>query len=260
MGVGILHTLLPRLSFMLIRLSHLSIWLAVAAAGAAMFGPSVLQRRAADIAMVLLLAAFALGLVGRSLQRRLERARDAGPAALRLDAGALGDACVAVERVAAEASSLDAALHQVGELLRGELGARMMRASRVTASEGGATLAEILSVEPLVRARPRPVALDDSMPGRALSEGRVICDLPAAIVVPVFAGTRPVALLELLGIGIEVDDGALRGLVEASARALASHADGPASSPPLLQRMGLALVPVMARLAPHARVSGGARC
>lgn len=246
---------------MLLRLSRLSIWLAVAAAGAAMFGPTALQSRAADIAVMLLFAALLLGLVGRSVRRQLERSRDAGPAALRLDAGALDDARAAVERVAAESAGLDAAVHGVGELLRGELGARTMRASRVWTSEGGATLAQILSVEPLVRARPRHVALADTLPGRALSEGRAICDLPAAIVVPVLAGTRPVALLELIGIGIEVDDDALRGVVEASARALALHAEDPVPQPaPLLGRLRVALEPLLARAEPAAGLGGGARC
>lgn len=217
---------------MLLRLSRLSFWLALAVAGLALFGPEEQRSQYTDGALALAAAAFMLWRAAIVLQQRLERRGDGVPDSVPLAAEALREAEALILRAAADAPGLEAALHRVGELLRGELGARAVRVFLVAEEDGVTGLAELVAAQPGFRAPRRAVALDDTAVGRALRAGRACVDLPRTIVLPVVREGRAIALLELVGIHMTIDEGALAPLLEAAAQALERHAGGPAAARP----------------------------
>ena len=210
---------------MLLRLSRLSLWFAAAAAGFGLFGPAGQRGLFADGALALAGVSFVLWRSALALRRRLERASDAVPAGVPLDAASLREAEAFVARAAADAPTLDAALHRVGELLRGERGARAVRAFIVCELDGAAGLCELIAAQTTMRAPRRPVALDASPIGRALRERRICVDLPRSVVLPIVRDDRAIALLELTGIEMTIDEGALTGLLTSASSSLAGLED-----------------------------------
>ena len=224
---------------MLLRLSRLSLWFAAAAAGLGLFGPTAGRGLFADVALALGGVSFVLWRAALALRRRLVHAADVVPDALPLDDAALREAESLVARAAAEATTLDAALQRVGELLRGELGARAVRAFVVDERDGAAGLSELITARPIaLRAPRRVVELDDSPIGRALRERRASIDLPRSVVLPVLHEGRAIGLLELLGIEMTIDAAALAQLLASTATALASVADRVAPPPVARQSQG----------------------
>ncbi|HEX7436406.1 MAG TPA: hypothetical protein VF308_06860 [Caldimonas sp.] len=218
---------------MLLRLSRLSSWLAAAAGGLALFGPIAQRPLCIDMALALAGAAFVLWRAALALRGRLERRADAIPAALRLDAASLGDAEALVARRAAEAPGFEAALHDVADTLRGELGARAARVFLVCAADGSVALAELVAVRPGFRTPRRAAPADDSALGRALREQRPSTDLPRALALPVLNDGSVVAIVELLGIDMTIDEPGLAQLLVAAQQSLgARFAHAAARSPP----------------------------
>lgn len=205
---------------MLLRLSRLTSWLAAAAGGLALFGPLALRALCTDIALALAATAFVLWRAALALHRRLEHPGDAVPDAVPLDAASLGDAQALVARRVAEAASFEVALHGAADTLRGELGARAARVFLVHSDAAGLAVSELIAARPGFRTPRRAVALDDTALGRALREQRPCIDLPRALVVPVLHDGSPVALLELLGIDMTIDEHALAQLLGAAQQAL----------------------------------------
>ncbi|HEX7440557.1 MAG TPA: hypothetical protein VF319_10730 [Caldimonas sp.] len=217
---------------MLLRLSRLSSWLAAAAVGLALFGPVAQRPFCIDMALALAVAAFVLWRAALALRGRLERRADEIPAALRLDAGSLGDAEALVARRAAAAPGFEAALHDVADTLRGELGARAARVFLVWAADGSVALVELVAVRPGFRTPPRAAPASDTALGRALRERRPSTDLPRALALPVLNDGAVVAVVELLGIEMTIDEPGLAQLLAAAQQSLGGHCAPPAARPP----------------------------
>ena len=215
---------------MLLRLSRLSLWLAAAAAGLALFGPADQRGLCTDIALALGGAAFVLWRTALALGRRIERPFDAVPDAVPLDAVSLRAVEALVVQAVAAAPDLETALHRTAELLRGEIGARAVRVFLVVELEGAPGLCELIATQPAFRAPRCPVAQGDSVVGRALRERRPCIDLPHAAALPVLGDGRAIALLELIGIEMPVDEGGLAQLLAATANALAERGAAPAAA------------------------------
>ncbi len=216
---------------MLLRLSRLSLWLAAAASGMAYFGPDASSGLYADTALALAGAAFVLWRGALALRRRLDHPADAVPEARVLDAAALAEARDLVAAAVQGAPTFDAALLRVGDLLRGELGARNVRVFAVSQREDTTDLAELIAAHPGFRAPRRPLAPADSLAARALREQRACIDLPRGVALPVLHEGAPVALFELTCIEVPLDEAALAGILDAATAALATHAEIRAAAP-----------------------------
>jgi len=210
---------------MLLRLSRLSTGLAAAAAGLTVFGPVELRPLGADLALALAAAAFLLWRLASALERRRARPLDPALPPLHLGAAALADARAAVGLAIAAAPSFEAALLDAGTALRGELGARQVRAYRVNALERPLTVSELMAEQPGLRAPARALTSGASMLARALHEARPCLDLPRAVVLPVLHRGIAVAALELVDIALAVDEKALAELMAAAGDGLAGRAD-----------------------------------
>ena len=216
---------------MLLRLSRLSLWLAAAAAGLALFGPLAQRELCSDIALALGGAAFVLWRGALAMRRRIERGADAVPDAMPLDAAALAAVEALVVRVASAAPDLETALQRSAETLRGELGARAARVFLVADRDGVAGVCELIATQPAFCAPRRAPTPGETALGLALRERRVCIDLPDRVALPVVDGGRAIALLELIGIEMPVDDQALTALLEATAEALAERTAGALPAP-----------------------------
>jgi hypothetical protein len=216
---------------MLLRLSRLSVCLALAAAVLAFVGPIELRGLCRDIALALAGVAFMLWRGALVLRARLAAAEAAIPAPLPLGAEALHEASALVGRAAAEPTHFEAALHAVAALLRTELGARAARVYAVSERDGVAGLRELIPAQPGFRAPRREFPRDASALARALHEGRACIDLPDAIALPVLRAAQPLAVLELRDIPIDFEEAALVALLQASADALAQRDDALAQDP-----------------------------
>jgi hypothetical protein len=205
---------------MLLRLSRLSSCLAVAAGALALLGPAEWRGLGTDIALACAAVGFMLWRAALVLRARLERAVDAVPAALPLDAIALGEAAGLVARAAAQAATFEAALHQVADCLRSELGARAARVFAVSERDGVAGVRELIAAQPGFFAPRRELGREASTLGRALREQRPCLDLPGAV-----------ALLELVDIPLAFEDGALAPLLGAAVDRLAARGDGLPAEP-----------------------------
>jgi hypothetical protein len=237
---------------MLLRLSRLSIGLAAAAGGLMAFGPPELRSLGGDLALALAAAAFGLWRVAVALDRRLTQPV-AAVAPLALDAAWLADAEGVVTRAAAEAASFEAALLETAAALRGELGARAARVYLLGGEPDRLSACELIADRPGFRSPAR--ALDPSSPvlARAAREQRVCLDLPRVLAVPVLRHGMPVALLELTGLELRIDEAALAALLSVARDALGERADQPAAvQPRLVHRWSVAVRPAAQRVAPGA--------
>ena len=205
---------------MLLRLSRVSICLAAAAALMALFGPIDRQPTFSDMALALGATAFLLWRAAVAMHQRRERLADAIPGPVPLDRTALHEAGRLVVQIAAEAADLEPTLHRIGELLRTELGARLLRVFAVVEHEGIVGVSELVATQPGFRAPWRSAASATSASVRALREECFCIDLPHVVAIPVVCGGRAVALLELSGIEIAIDEAALAELLANSARSL----------------------------------------
>ena len=238
---------------MLLRLSRLSIGLAAAAAGLMAFGPPELRSLGGDLALALAAAAFGLWRVAVALDRRLAQAV-AAVAPLTLGAASLREAEGAVARAAAEAPSFEAALLETAAALRGELGARAARVYLLGGAPGQLSVCELIADRPGFRSPARALAPSSPLLERAAREQRVCLDLPRVLAVPVLRQGVPVALLELTGLELTIDEAALARLLSVARDALDERATQPAAVPRLAHRRSVAVRPS----APHVAVGAGA--
>lgn len=208
---------------MLLRLSRLSIGLAAAAAGLAVIGPQTQRMLCIDVAVALGAAGFVLWRMAIALHTRFELQPVEQPGATPIDPSALRDAEGLVRRAVAAAPSFEVGLHRAIDVLRGELGARATRAFLVSDCDAGCVLSELIACQPSFRVPPRACAAHESGWTRALHEGRPCLDLPRAVVVPVLADGRTVALFELTGIEMAIDREVLGSLLLATQDALGSR-------------------------------------
>lgn len=210
---------------MLLRLSRLSLCLALLATAMAFVGPGAWRGPAGDVALALAATAFLLWRAALAVRARSERVTRPVPATVPLDASAFGEATSLVIADAAVAADFEAALHAVANRLRAELGARSARVFAISERDGVAGLRELVAAQPGFRAPRREVAAGSSPLGRALHERRPCLDLPEAIVLPVLRDGRPLALLELSDVALEFEIEALMGLLSAATTRLAERDD-----------------------------------
>ncbi|MGH8796252.1 MAG: hypothetical protein ACREXI_04285, partial [Caldimonas sp.] len=136
-----------------------------------------------------------------------------------------------VVRAASAAPDLETALQRSAETLRGELGARAARVFLIADRDGVAGVRELIATQPAFCAPRRAPTPSETALGLALRERRVCVDLPHGVALPVVDGGRAIALLELIGIEMPVDDQALTSLLAATAQALAERTAGALSAP-----------------------------
>jgi len=228
---------------MLIRLSRTLFWLAAVAAAVALLGPErfgTWLTAVAGIGLLLSYGTWRLAIARRDADAAAAEEVGEAPGGSRLESTALLELGLRVTREAAQAAGLDAALHAVATLLRNELGAREVALYRVLSIE-----AAIARIAPLVDSRPggrgaeRGVRLDDGALGQALRERAPVGAAPGPFVLPVEAGGRAVALLELGTIALAAEPAGLAALLElsrlqlglAAARETGAAAEAPAPVP-----------------------------
>jgi CheY-like chemotaxis protein len=137
----------------------------------------------------------------------------------------LREAAATLVHRAEAATTFEAALHAVAQVLRGELGARQVSVSELAGVDAThARLIDLIEPQPGFRAVPRRVRLDGTLLGQALRSQREAGVPPAAIVLPVPAGAQVVAVIELTGIDVPVDPEALARLLELARTTLAKCA------------------------------------
>lgn len=216
---------------MLPRLCRLSSLLAAAALGGAVFGPPAHRGLCIDFALAFAAASLLLLLLARGLRERLQPRSAAIPPPLHLGAAALQEVGPLITAAVRAAGGFEGRLHRVGELLRAEIGAQRLRICLVEAAAEGAGAAPALGLVELLPAHPgfrvprRDVRLDGAFLSRALTSGHGAMDLPHGLALPVHAGGRVVAVIELTAIVPDVNPVALEGLLELAAQALGASAD-----------------------------------
>lgn len=211
---------------MLLRLSRACFWFAAAAAAVALAVPTGRETLLTGVALCGALAAFGLWRSGLREVRRTEALDALAPEALALTLDALGEAAATIERSCDAAASFESALHSVARILRAELGVRHCAVQRVLRADAThACLSELIESQPGFNAVERRVPLLRSLPGRAISDRGVAGDPPGAVVLPVCAGGGVVALIEMNGIGIDVEARALSALLALAGERLSRLAE-----------------------------------
>jgi len=199
---------------MLLRLSRASFWLAASVAAVALWVPTGQETLLTGVVLVASTAALLLWRQGVR-QRTLTQAMPWVPSqAQALSEAALRDAAATIARVALAAPSFEAALHAVARLLKSELGARDVTAHQVL--ELGPTqarVARLIASLPELRFDERCIRLDASPLGECIAQQRERGEPARGIAVPVVRSGRVVAALELTGIAIAIESGALARLL-----------------------------------------------
>lgn len=216
---------------MLFRLSRTSFWLAAASAGLALAGPDSLAGTLTVVSVAAGVVAFALWRAAVA-QRRNDREDDAAPPPVPLDETTLLDIAAAIARGSAAAGSLDAALREVGRVLKSELGAHSVRHFLVR--RRGAThavVAELVEGQPGRSTGEHGLRLDQMPLGQAVASGRPAGDAQRELAVPVCAGEAVVAVMLLDRIEMAIAPAALARLLELAQRLLAPRADAAAPHP-----------------------------
>ncbi|HWH83352.1 MAG TPA: Hpt domain-containing protein [Burkholderiaceae bacterium] len=213
-------------------MSRLSFWLAAALAAVALFAPHGRETPLTLSAAATSLLALVFWRCG--LRRRPEPPARPVPAAVTLlDEPALRDAHVHVARAVQQAASFEAALHAVGRVLRGELGARGSEVQWVLGVEGThALLSGLIESQPGFRTVPRRLRLDASPLGQALATRRPAGAAPGALALPIVAGDALLATIELSGLELAIEPAALASLLELAQSGLAVRALAPAAPEP----------------------------
>jgi len=200
---------------MLLHLSRASFWLAALAAAWALAAPGQHETALTGAAGVAALLAFALWRSALLANRRSFAGDAAVPQPAVLTSASLVEAAAAIVRIADEAEALEPGLRSIGAVLKAELGAREVRIHDLVERDAShAQLREWLSPGPGLRAAPRPVGLQNSALGIALSSGRVVIDLPRNVVIPIVDEGSSTVLIELESIEMAVDETALASLVD----------------------------------------------
>lgn len=214
---------------MLSRLCRCSFWLAALAAALALLAPRHLGPWLTGLACGATLLAWALWRAGLAVARR-EPIPVADLAVESLGAPALLDIAVRIVHAVEAAASFDAALLEVGRVLKGELGLHDVRALRVeSVHPDAAELAELIDGRAAFCAAARRVRLDPSSTlGRALLSGEVAVGPAGGAVLPVRVGDRIVAVLELGAPTLPLASAALAGLLALAQGPLSRRGSHPA--------------------------------
>ena len=209
---------------MLFRLSRVSFWLAALVAALALLAP---DRHATLLTgMALVASAMAYGFWRSALrtQYRDHAALSAVPEPVELPDATLREATAAVMRAAADAPTLEAALHAVARTLRGELGARQCTVWELYEIDAThARLGELIESQPGFHAVATRVRLAGTALARAIDTQQTAGRPPDAVVLPVCAGERVVALIEWAGIAVPVSAEVLDALFEQARRGLSAR-------------------------------------
>ena len=217
---------------MLFRLSRVSFWLAAAVAALALLVPGEHATALTVVALVASATAFWLWRSAVRAQQRDHHALSAVPDPAVLTDVSLREAAATLVRRAEAATTFEAALHAVAQVLRGELGARQVSVSELAGVDAThVRVIDLIESLPGFRAVPRRVRLDGTQLGQALRSQREAGVPPAAIVLPVLAGAQVVAVIELTGIDVPVDPEALARLLDLARTSLAKRAQGASSLP-----------------------------
>ncbi len=216
---------------MLFRLSRVSFWLAAAVAALALLAPGGHETLLMAVTVVACALAYFLWRSGIAAQRRDHGAQLVVPEAPVLNETALLDAAATLVRRAHAAPSFEAALHAVAQVLRGELGARVVLVHEVR--EVGvehAWIAELIEAQPGFHAVARRLRLDGQPLAAAIVSRREAGRPPGSVVVPVLMGGRVGAAIELVGIALQIAPSALAGLLELARLTLSNRAPDAAAA------------------------------
>ncbi|MES3014357.1 MAG: hypothetical protein V4750_11620, partial [Pseudomonadota bacterium] len=209
---------------MLLRLSRLSFWFAAAVAALALLAPrghETLLTGLAGLASVVALILWRAALGGEA-RRPLARLLSA-PIAPVLDDTSLAEAAALLLERAHAASSFEAALHAVAQVLRGELGAREAWVHEVLGvDDAHAQVCDLIESEPGFRTVARRIRLDATPLALALRSGVEAGAPPGAVAVPVTRDGQIVAVIVLSTLHLALEPKALAGLL-ALARATLSQ-------------------------------------
>ncbi len=224
---------------MLSHLCRLCFWFAALAAALALLVPPQPGTWLTALAIGAIVLAWVLWRVGLAQQRQTgpddTSARVGG-----LDEPALLEIALRLARTAEAASSFDAALLDVGRVLKSELGLRDVRAMRVECdAPGGAALAELVDGRVPFCAAPRRVRLDPSSTlGRAVLSGGVVVGPEGGSALPVRVAGCTVAVLELGAPAIALRGAALAGLLGLAQWPLSRRGSRPEAADALPQDAG----------------------
>lgn len=228
---------------MLFRLSRVSFWLAAAVAALALLVPGEHATALTVVALVASATAFWLWRSAVRAQQRDHHALSAVPDPVVLTEASLREAAATLVRRAEEATTFEAALHAVAQVLRGELGARQVSVGELAGVDAThVRVIDLIESLPGFRAVPRRVRLDGTQLGQAVRSQREAGVPPAAIVLPVLAGAQVVAVIELTGIDVPVDPEALARLLDLARTSLAKRAQDAAPGLPRPGRAHVLLV------------------
>jgi CheY-like chemotaxis protein len=211
-------------SLMLLRLSRISFWLAAAVAALTLIAPAGHETLLMAIVSAGSLLAFAFWRSGLRSHRHQTVARVLVPEASALDPRALHDIEQALRHDAGAAASFEAALHAVARHLRSELGALEATVHEIHRIDAGHVyLSDRVESQPGFRTVERRVRLNASPLGDAVRSLQVAVAASGAVAVPVVAQDRVVAAIELSGIEVRVEPGALAALLETARAALSAR-------------------------------------
>lgn len=216
---------------MLLRLSRASFWLSAAVAAVALWVPTGQETLLTGVAMVASGLALVLWRQGVRQRTRTDAMPWLPPQAPALGEAALHDAAAMITRTALAAPSFEAALHAVARLLMNELGARDVTVHQIL--ELGpmqVRVARLIASRPELRFDERCLRLDASPLGHCIAQQRECGDAARGLAVPILCGGRVVAALELTGIAIAIESGALARLLALTRVTLGAWE--PARAPP----------------------------
>jgi signal transduction histidine kinase/DNA-binding response OmpR family regulator/HPt (histidine-containing phosphotransfer) domain-containing protein len=221
---------------MLIRLSRFLFWLAACAAGLALLGPARHGPWLTGAAGLSLACAWGVWRLAAWRQREDALAADAAlPASVQPDESTLLEVATRVTRAATSAGAWPDAFTAVARVLSSELGPHHV--NLVLVQEADAVHATVVSLTSAVQAgvQPRPgsahrIRLDASLLGEAIRDGRIAGRHPGTLAVPVEAGGRVVAVLELGELALVLAPAPVQALLELTRVQLAAaqHAAAPA--------------------------------
>ena len=210
---------------MLFRLSRVSFWLAAAVAALGLLVPGTHATLLTGIALLASAMAFGFWRSALRTQHRDHAMLSAVPEpVVELGDSLLRDVAAASSRAVNDAATFEAALHAVARLLRSELGARqctVWELHEVDATH--ARLGELIESQPGFHAVAQRVRLAGTALQQAIRTRRQAGTPPAAVVLPVCAEERIVALIEWVGIDVPIGAQALDELLEQARIALAGR-------------------------------------
>lgn len=214
---------------MLLRLARCSFWLAAAVAALALLAPrghETLLTAVAGLASVLAL------ILCRAALRR-EARRPSAPlvtasVAPVLDDTVLAEAAALLLRRARAASSFEAALHAVAQVLRGELGARQACVHAVLGvDDAHAQVSDLIESQPGFRTVARRIRLDATPLALALRNKIETGTPPGAVAVPVTRDGHVVAVIVLSTLDLAIEPKALAALLALARATLSQRAAEP---------------------------------